>query len=72
MVASGMSPTLLRKLAAGEYVVDEQAVAEAIIRRSRELAGAPVISRVLVSAEVFEELLGPPAEGEPSAGGDAA
>jgi hypothetical protein len=47
----GMS-ALRRKVARGEYVIDEQAVAEAIIRRRRERA----ISRVLVSPEAVHDL----------------
>ena len=57
MVKSGMSPSLLKRLASGTYVVNELAVAEAILSRSREQRGAPTFSRVLVAGEPFE---GPP------------
>jgi hypothetical protein len=70
MVHRGMDSTLMRRLARREYVVNERAVAEAIITRLR--SRGRLFSGVLVAAEAFDELaLGTP-EGDPAAGGHAA
>jgi hypothetical protein len=62
MVRTGMDATLLRRLSRGEYVVDEHAVADAILRRSRSGSRA---SGVLIPLEVFDDLLA--RRGEPDA-----
>jgi uncharacterized membrane-anchored protein len=48
----GMDPELMRRVRAGEYVVDAQAVAAAILRRSADLAAAQRLSRMLVAGEL--------------------
>ena len=48
----GIDPELMRRVRAGEYVVDPHAVAAAILRRSADLAAARRLSRVLVAGEL--------------------
>ena len=48
----GIDPELMRRVRAGEYVVDAQAVAAAILRRSADRAAARRLSRMLVAGEV--------------------
>ena len=70
MVRTGIDSTLLSQLARGEYVVNERAVAEAIVGRIRVRQAAH--SDVLVTAEALQELpLGPP-KGDAAAGSHAA
>ena len=56
MGRTGGDTALLRKVAQGEYVVDERAVAEAILGRIAPCP--PRISSVLVPAELFADALG--------------
>lgn len=66
MVRTGFHPTLARAVARGEYVVDPQAVAAAMLSRRRPREG----SGVLVAAQLFD---GPSArvdKGRAVAGGD--
>jgi hypothetical protein len=61
----GIDPELMRRVSAGEYVVDPHAVAEAMLRRSADRATARRLSRMLVAGE----LDGPPVGGhEPRPG----
>ena len=48
---SGIDPELMRRVAAGEYVVDPHAVADAILRRSAERHEARRLLRVLEARE---------------------
>ena len=48
----GIDPELRRQVAAGEYVVDPHAVADAILRRQADRADARRLSRVLVAGEL--------------------
>ena len=47
-----VDPDLKQRIAAGEYVVDPHAVADAMLRRGAELAEARRLSRMLVAGEV--------------------
>jgi hypothetical protein len=53
-----MSPRLLASLASGSYVVNELAVAEAILSGKRELAGAWESARADVPSALLLETLG--------------
>jgi hypothetical protein len=67
----GIDPALVKALTQGSYVVDPQAVADAILRRHEDLAEARRLSRVLVTAQVQD----PPvdsAQDNPAAGADVA
>ncbi len=57
----GTDSPLMRKIARGDYVVDEYAVAEAILRRGIDL-DLTRSSSVLVSTEVLDDLSSPPHE----------
>jgi hypothetical protein len=46
-----VDPELRRRIAAGEYVVDPHAVADAILRRGAERREAERLSRMLVARE---------------------
>jgi len=48
----GIDPELMRRVRAGEYVVDAEAVAAAILRRSADRAEARRLSRMLVAGEL--------------------
>lgn len=48
----GIDPDLRRRVAAGEYVVDPHAVADAILRHRADRAEARRLSRVLVAREL--------------------
>jgi hypothetical protein len=50
----GIDPELMRRVAAGEYVVDPHAVAAAMLRRRADLAEARRVSRMLVAGELDE------------------
>jgi hypothetical protein len=65
---NGTRTGLRRLLAKGEYVVDPEAVAEAIIQRGHGRGG----SGVLVPAQLFDELPSSPDEGETTAAPDLA
>jgi hypothetical protein len=64
MVTTGGDPSLRERIARGEYVVDAQAVAEAMLRRPR--------SPMLVPAEALERLPVLPDEDEALPGPDVA
>jgi hypothetical protein len=55
----GIDPELMRRVAAGEYVVDADAVAAAILRRAADRAAARRLSRMLVSGELDGQSVGP-------------
>jgi hypothetical protein len=55
----GVDPELMRRVRSGEYVVDAQAVAAAIIRRSADRAAARRLSRMLVAGELDGPSVGP-------------
>ena len=65
----GIDPELMRRVAAGEYVVDPQAVAAAMLRRSADRAAARRLSRMLVSGEV-DRLAARPDQPRPRPRGD--
>jgi hypothetical protein len=48
----GIDPELMRRVAAGEYVVDADAVARAILRRGADRAAARRMSRMLVAGDL--------------------
>jgi hypothetical protein len=54
----GIDPELMRRVSAGEYVVDPHAVAEAILRRGADRAAARRISRMLVAGELDRPSVG--------------
>ena len=56
-----MGTSLRRAIDSGEYLVDPDAVADAILRRARAVAARPP-SEVLVSAQRLEALLPDPPE----------
>jgi hypothetical protein len=66
MVNAGMDQ-LAQQIARGEYVVDAEAVAEAVLRRWREQP-----SLMLVTAQVLDGAAVGPAEDDPASGGDLA
>ncbi len=70
MARTGIDPALRRKLAQGEYVVDPQAVAEAILRRAG--AARREGSRMLVPAELLHRPPVDPHEDSATAGADPA
>ena len=55
----GIDPELMRRVRAGEYVIDAQAVAAAILRRSADRAAARRLSRMLVAGELDGPAVGP-------------
>ena len=55
----GIDPELMRRVRAGEYVVDAHAVAAAILRRSADRAAARRLSRMLVAGELDGPSAGP-------------
>ena len=65
----GIDPELMRRVAAGEYVVDPHAVAAAILRRHADRAEARRLSRMLVAGEL-DGLAAAPDEPRTSPGGD--
>ena len=65
----GIDPDLMRRVAAGEYVVDTQAVAAAILRRGADRAAARRLSRMLVAGEL-DGLSVAPDEPDPRPGCD--
>jgi hypothetical protein len=67
----GVDPALLKALEQGTYVVDPHAVAEAMLRRHRNLADARRLSAVLVAAQLDEPAPARP-EGDSAAGAGAA
>jgi hypothetical protein len=67
----GVDPALLKALEQGTYVVDPQAVAEAMLRRRRNLAQARRLSAVLVAAQLDEPTARRP-ESDSAAGADVA
>jgi hypothetical protein len=60
-----IDPELMRRVAAGEYVVDPDAVAAAMLRRHADRAEARRLSRMLVAGELDGLAVGPD---EPCAG----
>lgn len=61
MVSTGLDPTLVERVRRGEYVVDEHAVAEAMLRRWRRdrsvmLVAAQALDRLAVVADENEPL----------------
>ena len=50
----GIDTELMRRVAAGEYVVDPHAVAAAMLRRQADRAEARRLSRMLVAGELDE------------------
>ena len=54
----GIDPTLAQAVANGTYVVDPHAVADAMLRHSRNAVEARRLSEVLVSAQLDERALG--------------
>lgn len=67
----GIDPTLAEAVAKGTYVVDPHAVADAMLRRSRNVAEAQRLSEVLVSAQ-FDERAGGITHRQPGADADVA
>jgi hypothetical protein len=65
MLSASIDESLVERVRRGEYVVDAEAVAEAMMRRWRE-------SAVLVAAQVLDGTTVGPREDEPAPGGDAA
>ena len=55
----GIDPELMRRVRAGEYVVDPHAVADAIIRRRSDRAAVRRLSRVLVAGELDRRTVAP-------------
>jgi hypothetical protein len=77
MVSSGIDATLVERVRRGDYVVDEQAVAEAIVRRWRRDAigsarRARIDSPVFIAAEPLDTAAVRPDEDEPVPGADVA
>jgi hypothetical protein len=68
MVRTGLNPTLATAVARGQYVVNERAVAEAILRRSETRRR----SGVLVSSQALDHLPARSEEDGAAAGGDFA
>jgi hypothetical protein len=68
MVRTGLNPTLATAVARGQYVVNERAVAEAILRRSETRPR----SGVLVSSQALDHLPARSEEDGAAAGGDFA
>jgi hypothetical protein len=64
-----IDPELMRRVAAGEYVVDPHAVAAAMLRRRADRAEARRLSRMLVAGEL-DELAAAPDEPRPGPGFD--
>ncbi|MEA2349540.1 MAG: hypothetical protein QOG41_922 [Thermoleophilaceae bacterium] len=58
-MGSGIDPALMRRVRAGEYVVDPHAVADAMLRRSADRAAARRLSRVLVAGELDRGAVAP-------------
>jgi hypothetical protein len=50
-MGNGIDPELMRRVAAGEYVVDPHAVADAMLRRSAERHEARRLLRMLEARE---------------------
>lgn len=48
----GIDPELMRRVRAGEYVVDPHAVADAMLRRRSDRAAVRRLSRMLVAGEL--------------------
>jgi hypothetical protein len=67
----GVDPALLKALERGTYVVDPHAVAEAMLRRQRNLAEARRLSTVLIAAQLDEPAAGRP-QRDSAAGADVA
>jgi hypothetical protein len=67
----GMDPALLRALEKGTYVVDPQAVADAIVRRHERVAEARRLA-VLVTAQLHDSPIGASQLDERAAGADFA
>ena len=67
----GVDPTLLQAIENGTYVVDPQAVAEAMLRRRERIAEARRLA-VLVAAQVQNGAAGSGDLDAPSAGADVA
>ncbi len=65
MVSASIDASLVERVRRGEYVVDAEAVAEAMLRRWRE-------SAVLVAAQLVDGTTVGPGQDEPAPGGDAA
>ena len=68
----GVDPALLKALEDGTYLVDPQAVAEAMLRRRDQLAEARRLSQVLVATQVDGGAIGSDDLDEPAAGADVA
>jgi len=68
----GVDPALLNALEEGTYVVDPDAVAEAMLRRRENLAEARRLSEMLVAAQVEGRAIGGADLDEPAAGADVA
>jgi hypothetical protein len=64
-----IDPELMRRVAAGEYVVDPHAVAAAMLRRRADRAEARRLSRMLVAGEL-DGLAAAPDEPRPGPGRD--
>ena len=69
MVRTGISQSLLRRVTSGEYVVDEHAVAEAMLTR---LGGRRGGSSMLVSREPVDRRSAGSDEDGSASGGDLA
>ena len=54
MVSSGVDPAVLMRVARGEYIIDEKAVAEAMVRRVTDHWRMPPVSRMFVPAELTD------------------
>jgi hypothetical protein len=67
----GVDPALLEAIEQGAYVVDPQAVAEAMLRRREQRAEARRLA-VLVAAQVHDAAIGGPDLDAPAAGADVA
>jgi len=67
MVSTGVDTTLARRIARGEYAIDEHAVAEAIMRRFGLRA-----SDVLIAPQAVDPSVPGVEHDEPAAGRDAA
>jgi hypothetical protein len=77
MVSSGIDATLVERVRRGDYVVDAEAVAEALVRRWRRDAlgsagGARIDSLVFVAAEPLDGPAVRPDEDQPAPGADVA
>ena len=69
VVGDRIDPELRRRVAAGEYVVDPHAVAEAMLRRHEDRATARRLSRVLVAGQL-DRLAAPADEPDARSGRD--